>query len=295
MSARVSILCLGAVLASAGCLPDASGSTDLDEASVAPADRYAVVELSATHPRASSEPALATAVQAHFVEARGIDRASVVRALDVWTPTDATGCVIEQGPASVASLDAEVTLLDAGTLGVSGNGGATRLSPRSVPAYIPQFRGVVYGAEATRAPVYAHDEPYIVWADGHEVEPFAVGLRAPAAVEWVDVNGAEPGSATALPYDPAAGVDVSFVSDAEDVFVSVRSLSAIGEPRIECRLTATQRLTIDGGDVTAVFGGDARLEVVARTATTVPLPPESGQDGIAVYSFVDRIELVPAR
>lgn len=295
MNARAVIACAGLLVATGGCLPDASGTTDLDEiAEVAP-ERFAVIELSAQHPRTSGVEELPTSIDAHFVEARGISRAAVVDALDVWSPGDGAGCAIEPAPAPVSSLDAEITLLDAGALGVSGNGEAARVEPRAVPAYIPQFRGVVYGGGQQAAPTYAHDEPYLVWTSGGDLPSIGVGVRAPAAVEWVDVNGAEPGSAPVLSFQVGDGLDVGFISDATDVHVALRSLSDIHAPRIECRLDGVQRLAIAGADIEGVFGTDARLELVARTATTAPLPPEHGLDGLVVYSFVDRLELVPAR
>jgi hypothetical protein len=277
--------CMGAL----GCLPESSADVEARPGEGLTTEQFALVTLTAQHPRTQSEPGLPTAVRAHFVEATGVSREDVAAALALWTPRADEGCVVETRRSAAPSLDAAVRLRSAGVLGVSGNGSATRLEPRAVPAYIPQFAGVVYGADQPGVPTYASAEPYLVWADGADVAPFATGLRAPAPVEWTRVNGRDPGSAVALESPATDGLNLEFVSDADTVFVSIRNVAELGGAAIECRLTGTRALEIGADDVHAVFGADARLELVARTVTTAPIAAEG--DAAVSFEFHDRLEL----
>ena len=272
-----------------GCLPESTADVAFDAGEGLRTDAFAVVTLTAQHPRTQSGPGLPTSVRAHFVEATGVSRDDVAAALLMWTPRAEEGCIVETRRNSAPSSDAAVRLRSAGTLGVSGNGSATRLQPRAVPAYIPQFAGVVYGADQPGSPTYASAEPYLIWADGADIPPFAVGLRAPAPVEWTRVNGWDPGSAVVVDSTITDGLHLEFVSDADVVFVSIRNVSELGGAAIECRLSGTRSLTIGADDLQSVFGDDARLELIARTVATERIN-DLAQASVA-FEFHDRLEL----
>lgn len=273
-----------AMFALGGCVPD-DGTLAIEPAPEM-GQRFGLLEIRANAGRGSGgvEQRVDTAV--HFVEHRGVSREAVTTALDAWTPPASMGCMVLDPP-SPAVADASLDLLNAGSVGVSGNGGATRLTPRFLGGG-PNLSGFAYGGGQDDAPIWAAGEIYTVWASGDEVGPFAFGIPAPDRIQFIEVSGREVGSAHELSVDANEDIDIRFFSDARDVYVSVRTLEPYAEARVECHFEAIDGVAFDAAELQTTFGGQD-LEFTLRTATVVPLPESAELQGDAIAQVYDRL------
>lgn len=281
-----------AVSLATGCLPETTSQPDVDAAQSPMSSPWGLVHVRASHPRTAAASPLAVSVDAHFVQRAGVSRAAVMSALGLWEPGAVDeGCVVVPAP-DAADAAARVSLLDAGELGLYGNGEQLTLSPRELPSYVPQVSGVVYGTEQPAPPTWARGEVYDVWGDGGAgFEPFAVAVEAPAPVEIVAVNGRAPGSAMQLDVGgDALTIDLS--ADAPEVWLTLRSSQELRAPSLECRLVGASSVRFDAAELDAVLGDTSALDLTVRSVRTAPLSAASGGEGQVVFEFVDRLELL---
>ncbi len=265
------------------CAPE-SGTEPL-EPELEMGERFGLIEVSANAGRTgATEQRVHTVV--HFVAHRGVERAAVDAALDAWTPPTELGCTVFESPAP-ASPYATVDLLNAGAVGVSGNGGATTLSPRFFGGG-PNLSGFAYGGSQAQAPIWAPGEIFTVWGSGDEVGPFAFGLPAPERIQFVRVSGREVGSAAELMLNPSEDIEAEFFTDAREVYITLETLQPFGGPRAECRFEAIDGVTFDAAELTETFG-DEDIEMTLRTATMTALPASANLEGQAVAQVYDRL------
>ena len=279
MNSRLQIVASLAI--AAGCVP-------ADEsASVSPpleTHRFAVVTAEALAPRTTAESPHFD-LEAFFVEAAGVDRTSLLSALDAWTATEVAGCTARfPGP---TDSDARVEFLSAGQVGLSGNGDSASLHP-AVFSGGARMTGFAYSAAP--GPAYAAGEIYTVWASGESVTSFAVTLDAPGYVQLIAVDGRELGSATEIAIETDQ-VTVELFSDSPVVYVSLAPTGDIGRGSIECRFTGLERIEFDLEEVDGLLGPSHDLELTVRTASVAPLPSSVGVDGEVQVVFYDRLLL----
>lgn len=285
------ILPLALGLAGASCLPETPTETEHDAVEAPMSSPWGLVHVRATHPRTAAAGALAVSVDAHFVQRAGLSREAVMAALGLWEPGAVeAGCVVLPAP-DPADATARISLLDAGELGVYGNGELLRLRPRGLPSYVPQISGVVYGTESPAPPTWARGETYEVWGDGGDgFAPFSVSLEAPAPIEIVSVNGRAPGSAVRLDVDgDALTIDLS--GDAAESWLTLRPAEELQAPALECRLDGTTSIRFDAIELDELFGDADSLDLTVRSVRVSPMAPASGGEGRVVFEFVDRLQL----
>ncbi len=281
MHERISIAAL-ALTATAACLP----ATAVTVGAEVEKERFAVVTAEAMVARTSSEvPAFE--LNAFFVEADGVGRASLANALDLWTAPTEEGCVavFPEAPAS----DASVEFLSAGQIGVSGNGSTAAVQP-SLFAGGARMTGFSY-VHSPDGPAYAAGETYTLWASGDAVGSFAATLDAPGYVQLIAVDGRELGSVDEFEVS-GDRVVVDLFTDAETIFVSLAPTDDVGRGSIECRFDGVQQVDFDLAEVDAVLGQSGELELSVRTASSAPLPSSVGIDGEAQMVFFDRLRLL---
>ena len=265
----------------AGCVPAEEDRTD---AAALEMHRFAVVMAEAAEPRTTSESPRFE-LEAFFVEATGVDRSSMLSALDAWTPTATDGCTARFPGATDAN--ARVEFLSAGQVGLTGNGDTTSSHP-AVFSGGARMTGFAY--PDALGPAYAAGETYTVWASGEFVGAFAETLDAPGYVQLIAVDGRELGSATEM----AVGADqvaVELFSDSDRVYVSLSPIGDIGRGSIECRFDGVERIEFDLNEVDALLGPSHDLELTVRSASTAPIPSTVGVDGEIQVVFSDRLLL----
>lgn len=256
------------------------------EAAPVATERFGLVQIRANAGRTTGATEQRVRTDVHFVEYRGVAAEAVQVALDAWTPPITDGCVVHPTPPT-AGRDASLDLLSAGSVGVSGNGGATRLTPRFLGGG-PRLSGFAYGGEQGEAPFWAPGELFTVWASGDEVGPFATTVAAPERIQFVQVSDREVGSASELRVDPAEDLDFQLFTDAVEVYVSIRAVDAFAAERVECRFEAIDGVVFDAAELNETFG-DADLEVTLRSISVAPLPATAELEGTAIAEVYDRL------
>lgn len=273
-------IAVGAAL-TAGCLAPTEAEL---VAPTAETERFALVTAEASAPRTSAQSPRFE-LTAFFVEAEGVRRDAVLRALDAWVPPDADGCTaLFQG---VASPDARVEFLSAGRVGLSGNGGSSSARP-SLFSGGGRMSGFAY--PMATGPAFAAGEVYTVWATGDSVDPFAETLEAPGYVQLVAIDGRELGSAAQVPVS-ATDFSAELFSDAGTVYVSLAPTDDVGRGSIECRFDGIERIEFDLAEVDAVLGPSNDLRLTVRTASSAPLPTTVGTAGAVQVVFFDEVVL----
>ncbi|MFT6627297.1 MAG: hypothetical protein ACJA1R_000553 [Flavobacteriales bacterium] len=274
------------------CVPEVAEVHEEVSAEALVTDSYALVQLVSWLPRDGDVSTVGTEIAAHFVEATALERADALHALGVWEPVVASGCVVVAAP-QPTDIGASIALVDQGVLMVDGNGQRAEIVPRSVPAYIPQLKGVVYGVDAAGPPGYAPNEPYTVWTElGDDLDARGGVVEAPGPVEIIAIDGRELGSASDFTYDPSDGLDVELLAASDIVYLSLRSGSTLRAARIECRLEKESALRLSAEALDALFPTMDSIELTVRTVSSAPLAGE-GPSGRLDYFFGDRVALSP--
>lgn len=282
-SRALSVVATATWVACVGPPPPESAATE----SVAAA-RYGLVTLAAPSGRTSGLTESGVETDVHFFGYAGVARQTVVAALDAWEPAETDGCLVLEPPAAAAT-NATIDLFSAGVVGVSGNGGSTTFEPRFLGTG-PRLAGFTYAAtERADAPVWAAHEPYTFWTSGDDIGAFSLDVQAPPAVYLVSVSGRELGSATETRVGAGEDLEIELFTEAESVYVSLRTLRPFGAPTAECRFGSAARVRFDAVELDDAFGPGADIEVIVRTANTEPLPEGIGTRGLLLATAYDRV------
>lgn len=199
------------------------------------------VDLVYTHQVGAPSTDVRFDAQARFVRYRAFDTASIPTILGFpdfdGLPLD--GCRVSDGtaeldealaPDSIAPT-AEVSLLDAGRLSLTGPVDRAALSPHHYPELVPFVSGVVYGGDETAPLALALGQPYQVAGEGgSEVGPFSAMVTAPRAFPSLAVEPLHRGSDLELRWSTADAVGP------EPLLVEVKWASRTGTRAVRCRV-----------------------------------------------------------
>jgi hypothetical protein len=236
--------------------------------------------------RSSSLEGGRSVVRAAFARYQGIDRTAVLQLLGASPAAGAERCALVGAGEDLWDEDANVELVEAGTLEVSLAASATRLSPRTFPDLASVVEGVFYAGDAPLTSPTSEADEYRFMSDGSlEVGPFDALVPAPAELTGLRVSGAggfsaglgsspvEVSRTRALTLeweaiDPHDELEVELTSGAQSVVCSARdegSLRIPTEVLAELEPHAAGRLTVRRVRV-ARFDAAGLEETFARVA-----------------------------
>lgn len=163
------------------------------------------VDLSYTHQAGAPAGDVRFESQARFVRYRAFDANSVPTILGFadfeGLPLD--GCKVSDGTAELDEAlaadsiapTAEVSLLDAGRLALTGPIDRAAIAPRHYPELVPFVSGVIYGGDETSPVALGLGQPYQVTGEGgSEVGPFTAVVTAPRAFPSLTLDALHRGS-----------------------------------------------------------------------------------------------------
>lgn len=229
-------IAIALVFAAAGC----TGRDDARDAG--DASRGLVrIDLSYTHQAGAPSSDVRFDAQGRFVRYRAFDAASVPTILGFadfdGLPLD--GCKVADGtteldealaPDAIAPT-AEVALLDAGRLSLTGPVDRAAIARRHYPELVPFVSGVVYGGDELSPVALALGQPYQVTGEGgSEVGPFTATVTAPRAFPSLTVDLLHRGS----------DLDLRWSTDStpttEPLLVEAKWSSKLGTRAVRCRV-----------------------------------------------------------
>lgn len=193
-------------------------------------------------------------VDAQFIDARGVELRSALRALEVWRADgglDRDSCrMLDDLEADRRAHDrpdrpaAQLRLLSVGPISVDGPRHDLELRARRLPDLFSAFSGVVYGTE--RAPsdrsrpdlLFEEDATYTFRAPGDGATGgFEVALEAPAPIRIRDVSGLRADDRLSLSNGSDLRIRWNDAPEATgDVFLDLAAGPGPDHPRVQCRL-----------------------------------------------------------
>ncbi len=217
------------------------------------------VELGYTQVAGQSE--LGFDVQAHFVQYRSFDSASIPAllglsdfssvALESCSETDSIRDLDRALASATASsatgvAPSEVALLDAGRLELLGPQDRAALTPRHYPDLVPFVYGVVYGGDEQSPISLALGQSYQVSSEGGaEVGPFAVSAVAPQAFPTLSIGNFEAGRPLELHWMDA--------TPGEPILLELKTAWRGGSRSVHCRVSDTGAFIVPRELVTALL------------------------------------------
>lgn len=259
MSARPLAWLMFAALALAACngQPEDSAGTPADS-------RTGSLGILAVEREAQGSSAPA-ALGAAFARYQGVDGETVARLLGASEGVAPESCSLRTNDTdALVASDANVELLDVGTIAVRTGATETRLPPRAFPELARVAGGFFYADDAVLAPASTEGGEYVFRTEGSaSVAPFEVVAPGPPDPADVRIDWLAPGDST-IARD--RGADVTWTpSDArDDIEVELQTVSGT----LACRAHDDGEFHVAPASLAQLSpDGDARL-VVRRVRTT---------------------------
>lgn len=151
-----------------------------------------------------------TALGAAFARYRGADARSVLELLGRTAVAMPETCTYVGADEPLQVDDAEVELLDVGTMFVQVANTEARLAPRAFPDLASVLAGVVYAGDATLAVPSADVEYAFRAAGSDDIPAFSAVALAPASISELRVGGVMPSQASVVSRD--SGLDLMWAA-----------------------------------------------------------------------------------
>lgn len=247
-------------------------------------------------------------VHAQFLDVRGVNYATALEALEVWSPDwelDVDACSLRSDPGAAQQHpdDIRLELLDVGPITVRGPREAIRLEARRLPDLLSAFSGVIYGTEQGfgSQPLRIGYDPgawYSFQAPGRTHSGgFTVSMRAPKPIRIASVAGAALGAGRQTDIDFSRDVSIEWEpsSDAtrsETVFLHISSGFGPDRPRLTCRVDDDGSFTLPHSVIEQVAQDSPELELSLRRINAQPVDIDGLEASEFIFSTVDEVTVI---
>lgn len=265
--------------------------------------RYGALTAEFLYPRAWESEGVA--VQAHFMDARGVAVGPALDALEMWRPIRGLrsgSC--EQVLASRAPMSdgaASLHLLDVGAIAVEAPVADASLPPRRLPDLLNAFYGVVYGSEYSwesdaELLDYFPGATYRFAAPGGPLAgAFDVTLQAPDPMVLVGLNGQELRDQAGAEVDGERPVelvwDVAANPSQSDVYIDISAGYGPDRLRVQCRTGDDGAFSVPQASLAPLWQEAGTLEMVVRRVRHQPVQLEGLDETDFFFTTADRFEL----
>lgn len=225
---------------------------------------------------------------AAFARYRGLDERDVARLLGVDLHRTPEACtLIEPGFDALESPEAEVELLDVGTLEVTLGSERARLVARTFPELARVAAGFFYAGEASLGAPTPEVDEYLFHTDGSpDVAPMDVAVLAPTELSDVRVDGTVPASSVFI--DRRSPLVVSWTrGDERDVIeLELRTLSGT----LSCTSHDDGLLRVEANELSQL-GASSAASFVIRRVRVQPFAVAGVDEAVARLSSVRSYDL----
>ncbi len=277
---------------------------DVDAAPAAHETRAGTLLAEYAQPRSSRHSGVS--VHAQFLDVHGLNYATALEALEVWSPDwqlDVDACSMRSSsPVEHAHADdIRLHLLDVGPITVRGPGEAIRLEARHLPDLLSAFSGVIYGTEQGfgSQPMRIAYQPgglYSFGAPGsRDNGGFYVTMKAPQPIRIASVGEVDASHGSQLAWDFGRDLKVGWAptDDTQDQAVFLRISSGFGpdRPRLTCRVDDDGSFTVPASLVQQLAADGSDLQLSLRRVNATKADVDGLETSDFVFSTVDEITL----